>query len=74
MSNPDTKKFLNTSELKEQDVKHRMEARGYHEVAELRKDDRGIWQGKTTLKDGRPAKVIFDLDGNIYSKPINGSQ
>jgi hypothetical protein len=51
-----------------------MRAKGYEQVAELRKDDRGIWRGKTTLEDGRPATVILDLDGNIYSQPINGSR
>ncbi|CCE10227.1 conserved hypothetical protein [Bradyrhizobium sp. STM 3843] len=45
-----------------------MKAKGY-DVADLSQDDRGVWRGHATLKDGRPAEVILDLDGNIYSIP-----
>jgi hypothetical protein len=73
-SNPDHREIFKTTHLDEYDVKRRMRAKGYDEVAELRKDDRGIWRGKTTLADGRAAAVILDLDGNIYSQPIDGSR
>jgi hypothetical protein len=73
-SNPENREIFKTTHLDESDVRRRMRAKGYEQVAELHKDDRGIWRGKTTLEDGRPATVILDLDGNIYSQPIDGSQ
>jgi hypothetical protein len=55
--------------LNQDQAKARIVAKGYSNVSELHKDDRGIWQGKAIMKDGRPVAVILDLEGNIYSKP-----
>jgi hypothetical protein len=46
----------------------KIEAKGYANVSGLQKDDRGIWRGNATMKDGRSVVVIFDLEGNIYSE------
>jgi len=46
----------------------RIESKGYLNVSGLQKDDRGIWRGKATMKEGRSVSVILDLDGNIYSE------
>ena len=54
--------------LNEDEAKARIEAKGYLAVSGLQKDDRGIWRGKATMKDGTPVAVILDLEGNIYSK------
>ena len=70
LSTPPPREMLNVGQLSEQEVKLRMKAKGYDEVADLQKDHRGIWRGKTSLKDGRPAKVVLDLDGNIHSELI----
>jgi hypothetical protein len=54
--------------LNEDQTKLRIEAKGYSNVSGLQKDNRGIWRGKATLKDGRSVAVILDLEGNIYSE------
>jgi Peptidase propeptide and YPEB domain len=53
--------------LNGEQAKSRIEEKGYSNVSELQKDDRGIWRGKATMKDGRSVAVILDLDGNIHS-------
>jgi len=58
--------------LDEDQAKQLVEAKGYSKVSGLQKDSRGIWRAAATLKDGRPVKVILDLDGNIYSLPPSG--
>jgi hypothetical protein len=70
LSTPPPREMLNVGQLSEQEVKGRMQAKGYDDVADLQKDQRGIWRGKTSLKDGRPAKVVLDLNGNVYSQVI----
>ena len=52
--------------LDEDQAKLRIEAKGYSNVSELKKDDHGIWRGKAAMKDGR--SVGLDLEGNIYSE------
>jgi hypothetical protein len=54
--------------LNEDETKLRIEAKGYSSVSGLQKDDRGIWRGNATMKDGRSVVVILDLEGNIYSE------
>ncbi len=66
---------LNGNSPNEDQAKSQIEAKGYLDVSGLQKDDRGIWQGAATLKDGRSVTVILDLQGNIYSKlPIAADQ
>jgi hypothetical protein len=47
----------------------RIETKGYGDVADLRKDDRGIWRGRGTMEDGRRVDITLDLEGNVYSVP-----
>jgi len=58
-----------SASLNEDQARLRIEAKGY-DVSKLEKDKRGIWRGKATLEDGRPAEVILDLEGNIYSQLV----
>ena len=69
LTTPIRKEEVDISQLNEQEVKSRMKVKGYEEVAELQKDSRGVWRGQATMKDGKPVKVILDLEGNIYSLP-----
>jgi hypothetical protein len=48
----------------EDQAKSQIEAKGYSDVSELRKDAKGIWRGKAE-KDGLPVNVILDVKGNI---------
>ena len=54
--------------LNDDQAKLRIEAKGYSNVSGLQKDNRGIWRGKATMKDGTAVAVILDLEGNIYSE------
>lgn len=56
------------AELNEDQVRLRMQAKGYSDISQLEKDSHGIWRGKGTMKDGRNVAVILDLAGNIYSE------
>jgi hypothetical protein len=57
-----------SASLDEDQAKLRIEAKGYLNVSRLERDQRGIWRGKATMKDGRPVDVTLDLEGNIYSE------
>ena len=48
-------------------AKSRIESNGFSNVAELRKDDQGVWRGKAT-KDGRTVAVSIDFQGNVTSQ------
>ena len=48
-------------------AKSRIESNGFSNVAELRKDDQGVWRGKAT-KDGRAVAVSLDFQGNVTSQ------
>lgn len=52
------------SSFTEAQVKSRLEAAGYTNVTELRKDEQGIWRGKA-MKDGRQVNVGVDFKGTI---------
>jgi Peptidase propeptide and YPEB domain len=54
--------------LNEDQAKSRIEAKGYSNISGLEKDNRGIWRGEATMKDGRSVDVTLDLQGNIYSE------
>jgi Peptidase propeptide and YPEB domain len=60
--------LLGANSLNEDQAKSRIEVKGYSSVSELQKDDRGIWRGKATMKDGRSVAVTLDLEGNIFSR------
>ena len=55
--------------LDEDQARQRIEAKGYQNVAGLVQDQRKIWRGQASAKDGSPVSVILDLEGNIYSEP-----
>ena len=48
-------------------AKSQIEAEGYSKVSGLKKDDKGIWQGKA-VKDGLPANVTLDTAGKVTAK------
>jgi len=45
-------------------VRSRLEQAGFRDVAELRKDDQGIWRGRA-MHNGRQVQVGFDFKGNV---------
>ncbi len=51
----------------ETQAKDRIVEAGYADVAELKLDDKGIWQAKAT-KDGKAVAVSLDYQGNIVAK------
>jgi len=52
----------------EGEAKSRIEARGYANVTELKKDDQGIWRGKAQ-QNGRSVTVALDYQGNVFGDP-----
>ena len=52
----------------EGEAKSRIEARGYANVTELKKDDQGIWRGKAQ-QNGRSVDVALDYQGNVFADP-----
>ena len=54
--------------LNEREATERIKAKGYLNVTRMVQDQRGIWRGQATMKDGRAVDVVLDLDGNIYSE------
>jgi hypothetical protein len=52
----------------EGEAKSRIEARGFANVGELKKDDQGIWRGKAE-QNGRMVDVALDYQGNVFADP-----
>ena len=52
----------------EGEAKSRIEARGFSNVSELKKDDQGIWRGKAE-QNGRMVSVALDYQGNVFADP-----
>ena len=48
-------------------AKSRIEAGGYSNVTELKKDDSGVWRGKG-MKDGKSVTVNVDFQGNVIAR------
>jgi hypothetical protein len=48
-------------------AKSQIEAAGYSNVSGLRRDPKGIWQGKA-VKDGSTVVVTLGADGNVSAK------
>ena len=48
-------------------VRSRLEAQGFTNVTELRKDDQGIWRGKAT-RNGQSTGVALDYKGTIQTQ------
>lgn len=51
----------------EAQARSRFEEAGYQKLADLKKDDNGIWRGKAE-KDGRQVTVGLDFKGNIATE------
>jgi hypothetical protein len=45
-------------------AKSRIEAAGYSNVSDLKKDDQGVWRGSAS-KGGSSAQVSVDFQGNV---------
>lgn len=45
-------------------AKHRLEEKGFSNVADLAKDQDGVWRG-TAQHDGQPVKVWVDYKGSV---------
>ena len=52
----------------EGEAKSRIEARGFANVSELKKDDQGVWRGKA-MQDGKMVDVALDFQGNVFANP-----
>jgi len=50
----------------EGEVRHRLEANGYINVTDLRKDDHSVWHGKA-MKGGTSVNVALDYQGTIVA-------
>ena len=48
-------------------AKSRIEAGGYSNISELKKDDSGVWRGKA-MKDGKSVNVSLDFQGNVIAR------
>jgi len=49
----------------EGEAKSRIEARGFANVSQLRKDEQGIWRGKAQ-RNGAMVDVALDFQGNVF--------
>jgi hypothetical protein len=48
-------------------AKSKIEAAGYTQVSDLKKDDDGVWRGKAS-KGGSSTSVSVDFEGNVNPK------
>ena len=48
-------------------AKSRIEANGYSNVSDLKKDDSGIWTG-SAMKGGQKVNVRVDFQGNVVTR------
>lgn len=51
----------------EEQARSRIEAAGFSDVSDLRKDDQGIWRGRA-MRDGRQVGVAMDFRGNVSAE------
>jgi hypothetical protein len=51
----------------EAQARSRLEAQGFGNVTELRKDDQGIWRGKAQ-RDGKSVSVAIDYKGTVQTQ------
>ena len=45
-------------------ARSRIESRGYTNVTNLKKDDKGVWRGRAMMK-GKQVNVSLDFQGNV---------
>ena len=48
-------------------AKSRIEAQGFTNVTDLKKDDKGVWMAKAS-KGGKSSTVALDYQGNVVAK------
>jgi len=63
-----TRPVAGANSFTEGEAKSRIEAKGYANVTELKKDDQGIWRGKAQ-QNGRNVTVALDYQGNVFADP-----
>jgi periplasmic protein CpxP/Spy len=51
----------------ESQARSRLEAQGFGNVSDLRKDDQGIWRGKAQ-RDGKSVSVAIDYKGTVQTQ------
>ncbi len=51
----------------EAQVRSRLEEAGFKDIADLKKDDQGIWRGKA-MQSGKSVMVGYDFKGNVASQ------
>jgi hypothetical protein len=51
----------------EAQAKERIEAAGYTQIKDLKKDDKGLWLA-AGMKDGKPVTVALDYQGNVVAQ------
>jgi hypothetical protein len=56
--------------MREKDAKLILKSKGYANIVSLKRDARGIWQGKA-LRDGVALNVAMDIYGNVKTQPEN---
>ena len=62
-----TAPVVGANSFTEGEAKSRIEARGFANVSELKKDDQGIWRGKA-MRNGRSVDVALDFQGNVFPR------
>ena len=63
-----TRPVAGANSFTEGEAKSRIEAKGYANITELKKDDQGIWRGKAQ-QNGRSVSVALDYQGNVFADP-----
>src|ERR1700738_3584278 len=66
-ANNSTAPVAGANSFTESQAKSRIEADGYSNVTELKKDDNGIWRAKA-MKDGKSSAVSLDFQGNLIAR------
>jgi hypothetical protein len=66
-TNNSTAPVAGANSFTESQAKSRIEAGGYSNVTELKKDDNGVWRGKA-MKDGKSLAVSVDFQGNVIAR------
>jgi hypothetical protein len=48
-------------------AKSRIESKGYTNLSDLKKDDKGVWRG-TAMRSGKTVDVSLDFEGNVVAQ------
>ena len=66
-ANTSTAPVAGANSFTEGQAKSRIEANGYSNVTDLKKDDNGVWRGKG-MKEGKSVTVSVDFQGNVVAR------